>query len=97
MYGAWYANCSSSGFRRLRAEALYDLKVEILEISWRGSAYVYDGKHDLLKVHERRVAFSIYAWEGAACLLLASLRNGCTITAGRRYPISSDAALNGRA
>ncbi len=55
---SWFPKRSPSEMRRLRAEVLYDLEVELRKIGWEYPAFVYDEEHDLLRFRDGRFAFS---------------------------------------
>ncbi len=55
---SWFPNRSPSNLRRLRAEVLYDLEVELRKIGWGDPAFVYDNGHDLFRFTDGRFAFS---------------------------------------
>ncbi len=54
----WFEKRPDSEMRRLRAEVLYDLAVELRKIGWGDPAYVYDEEHDLFRFRDGRFAFS---------------------------------------
>ncbi len=54
----WFPKRGESEMRRLRAEVLYDLEVELRKIGWGDPAFVYDEEHDLFRFTDGRFAFS---------------------------------------
>lgn len=62
---SWIPKRPSSEQRRLRAEVLYDLEVELRKIGWGDPAFVHDAERELFTFTDGRFAFSrSYAdWE----------------------------------